>query len=496
MPLKWRLMLVFFGATSIAWLSVSYFVYLRALGEVNALYDIRLAQSARVLLALTAAGAENRDLERLTQLMTAFVPPPIAWTPGVGAHSALNPADYHGMFAFQVVTPDGSLLLASSTGPDEPLASGLTGFGDRLVDGTQWRVFGVVDLKHGLVLYAGEAQALREGLARHLVQHLLFPALIAVPAFLFLLWVGIRQGLRPLALLAKKLQRCDYMDLSPVAGTRVPEEAQPIVDALNSLFERLERTLERERQFTGNAAHELRTPLAALGVQAQVAQRATDDKQRRRALEQIVVGVGHAAHLVTQLLTLARLDAQDALPEERPADLLQAARRAAAGLESLAGERSVSLKVGGGQDALVPGDAFYIEILLRNLIDNAIRYTPSGGAVSVTVRNLGPFSRVTVEDTGVGIPAGQQDAMFQRFRRGVEDTKVRGSGLGLSIARRICELHGGSIRLETREEGGLRCEVSLPSLDEAAGGTPSADGQRPPPMPEESVATGPHIPSP
>jgi signal transduction histidine kinase len=257
----------------------------------------------------------------------------------------------------------------------------------------------------------------------------------------------------------------------------VPEEVQPLVGALNGLLKRLGSALENERQFTGNAAHELRTPLAALRVQAQVAQRALGDEQRRRALQQIIAGVGQSAHLVDQLLTLSRLDTQAAPPIEGEIRLLEVARRVAGDMELLLQERSVSLRVEGGEDAVARGDETCIGILLRNLIDNAVRYSPAGSQVGVTVRNAGLFNRVVVTDSGPGVPDGQETEMFRRFRRGVE-TKTPGSGLGLSIVRRIVELHGGSVHLENRKEGGLRCEVRLPLW--AAGPAPPRRPATPP----------------
>jgi two-component system, OmpR family, sensor histidine kinase QseC len=288
-----------------------------------------------------------------------------------------------------------------------------------------------------------------------------FPSLLAVPLLFILIWFAVGKGLKPLSLLAKEVRQRDPRDLQPLVGSSIPEEVEPLVTALNALFARLRRALEGERHFTGNAAHELRTPLAALRVQAQVAHRATNDQQRRQALNQIVAGVDQTGRLVDQLLTLSRLDARHDLPAEGRVKLLEVAQRTAAALAPLAQERCVSLQVDGEEDALTPGDETSIGILLRNLVDNAIRYSPSGGEVAVAVRKGGLFNRVIVTDTGPGVADGQHAEMFERFRRGPEPT-APGSGLGLSIVGRICELHGGSVHLENRKEGGLCCEVQLP----------------------------------
>jgi len=467
MSLKWRLTLLFSGATLLVWLAVSVFLYQGALREVDALYDLHLAQSARVLMAVTENAAEHGALEQLTTLVPKLVPPYIPWshTSDQGPH--ILGVSYGRPIAFQVFNRDGALLLASENAPAEPLAPGIAGFSDSVVDSNRWRVYGVGDPKRALILYAGEDHALREGLARHLVTHFLFPVLLAVPPLLFLLWLGVVKGLEPLARLAAEVRSRDQRDLTPLKTNIVPPEAKPLVDALDSLFERLDRALDNERHFTGNAAHELRTPVAALLVQAQVAQRATDDAQRRRALDQVVTGAVYAGHLVDQLLTLSRVDTQNAPPMLEEIDLLDAVRRTADTLEPLARQHAVSLQVSGAGDAYALGDATCIGILLRNLMDNAIRYTPGGGKVRVTVRDSGVFNQVIVEDTGPGIADGEHDEMFRRFRRG-SDTTARGSGLGLSIVRRICELHDGSVQLENAKEGGLRCEVRLPAYTRPA----------------------------
>ena len=465
MSLKWRLTLLFLAAALIVWLPVNYWFYRNALREVDQLYDAHLAQAARVLLTLAAASTESGELEHLGELLPALAPYHLARAHAINELSGMDPGEYERLTAFQVLGRDGSIRLASADAPDQPLASGVAGFSDSLINGTPWRVFGLGDPKHGLVLYAGEHHTIRERLAWHLVENLLIPTLLATPLLLFLMWIAVAKGLSPLILLARAATQRDPQDLRPLSAVPVPAEVRPLVDALNALFERVEQAMESERQFTGNAAHELRTPLAALHVQAQVAKRATNDAQRLRALDQIVASVRHAAHLVDQLLTLSRLDARNGLPAEEPVKLLEVAERTAVDLEPVARERSVRLRVEGMADAVTRGDATCIGILFRNLMDNAVRYSPEDAEVAVCVRKCGLFNRVVVTDTGPGVPDGQHAEMFQRFRRGAE-TQMPGSGLGLSIVRRICELHGGSVQLANGQEGGLRCEVRLPPAEE------------------------------
>ena len=284
----------------------------------------------------------------MKELLPSLAPNYLPQPRGIAALSGAVPDANERVMTFQLFRRDGSFRLASADAPDAPLAAGIAGFSDNRIDGIRWRVFGVGDPKHALILYAGEHHAVREALAWHLVEGLMFPTTIAIPALLLLMWVASSKGLSPLTLLVSEVEKRDPGDLRPVTSAQVPDEVQPLLAALNSLFRRLERALECARHFTGNAAHELRTPLAALRVQAQVAQRATNDEQRRRALDQISAAAGHAGHLVDQLLTLSRLDTRDSVPTDGVVRLLEIARRTARDLEPLMTERSVSLQIEAG----------------------------------------------------------------------------------------------------------------------------------------------------
>ena len=463
MSLRRRLVLLFFGGTLLLWVPVNFFLYKGALEEVDDLWDSHLAQSARLLLAFASASAEKGELEQLRELLPRLIPAYLPPYNELHGQSGVDSRHYQRALAFQLQTRDGAFRLHSNDAPDEPFANGIPGFSYRVINGIAWRVYGVADPNTALILYAGEDHALRKDLAWHLVEHLVFPSLLAIPPLLLLIWLAVAKGLKPLARLVAEVKRRDPDDLHPLAGASVPTEVEPLVRALNSLFARLERALQSERQFTGNAAHELRTPLSALRVQAQVAQRASSDEQRQRALQQTIAGVDQASHLVDQLLTLARLDSRQTTLASAPVNLNEVARRIAANLEPLARQRRVSVQVSGDTETVTLGDETCLGILVRNLVDNAVRYAGGGGAVTVAVRRNGLFNLVTVRDTGPGIAEGQHSEMFRRFRRG-RDMVSSGSGLGLSIVRRIAELHGGGVGLENQALGGLCCEVWLPAF--------------------------------
>ena len=244
-----------------------------------------------------------------------------------------------------------------------------------------------------------------------------------------------------------------------------PDEVRPLVGSLNRLLGRVEAALEQERRFTADAAHELRTPLAALKTQAQVAKGAGEAAGRQHALDQVIAGCDRAAHLVEQLLTLARLDPQRAGQRHAPVDLRELAVQVLAELAPLALAKNIEIGLAEGPVGRVSGDALMLDVLLRNLVDNAIRYTPPGGEVSVAVERTGREIELSGTDDGPGIPAEERDKVGQRFYR-ILGSGESGSGLGLSIVLRIAELHGASVTLgEGRGGRGLRVGVRFPAED-------------------------------
>lgn len=262
----------------------------------------------------------------------------------------------------------------------------------------------------------------------------------------------------PLRQIALAVARRSPENLKPMTEP-APAETRVLVDSLNKLFLRLEKTLEREKQFTADAAHELRTPLSGLKTQAQVALGARDAAERDHALRQLNEGVDRAAHLVQQLLTLARLEPSAATQESTPVNLADLAKQVCGELAPAAVAKMIDLSFLGEVSVLINGNQELLRVLFRNLIDNAIRYTPERGVIEVVVGQRAAGAEVTVTDSGPGIPQEERERVFDRFYR-ILGNKASGSGLGLSIVRRIVELHGGDIVLgEGRQGKGLRVVV-------------------------------------
>lgn len=314
----------------------------------------------------------------------------------------------------------------------------------------------------------------REEVAGEIAEHLLKPMLYALPALALLLVIAIGLALAPLRQLARDVAERGPDRLDPLPLESLPTEVAPLVTRLNSLFADIVRSLENERRFTADAAHELRTPLAALKAQAQVALASVDDTERRHALTQILVGCDRATHLVVQLLTLARLDGGTSHPMQNVA-LRQVAEEVLAMSAGDAIARHCDLVLN-DDDALVRGDPLLLQVLLRNLVDNALRHG-GGTQIEVSIAVQGTQAVLTVSDNGRGIDVAERNRVQQRFYRGAGaardvlagDTLTNavndsaGSGLGLSIVKRIVELHQGRLTIATPDSGpGIAVTISLP----------------------------------
>jgi len=408
------------------WAATAWFTYLDTRQLIDEAVDAHLAQSADMLLAL---------LDRL--------PAPAGQAPD-GAIVATDPAQE---FSFRIAT-------APAT---QPLPGGFSDAGN----GAR-RVYAAAD-QDGHRVEVAVSQQVRSAFAARVATHILHPLWIALPLLALLIWAAVRWGLRPLDRVAASVAGRSATQLEPLQSGPAPAEVLPLVTALNDLFARIARSRERDRRFAADAAHELRTPLAAIKTHAQVAQRAARAEDRRQALDGVLQGVERGTRIVEQLLALARVD--DAAVTFAAVDLMPVIRQTVIELAAKAAARNIDIGVSGPEDAscTVDGNADLLAVLIRNLVDNAVSYTPPRGQVMLTVARQGGAVTLRVEDTGPGLAPELRARVLDRFYR-VAGTGIPGSGLGLSIAAAIAGLHGASLALEDRgTEPGLCARVSFPA---------------------------------
>ena len=419
---------VWLAATALSWRDVSH--------ELDELLDAHLAQAAALLVVQQSAGLEHDDDRVLDAPVLHRYAPRVA---------------------FQVFH-EGQLVLRSALAPREPLATPAAlaagGYVTAPRDGARWRVFAAQGAQGDVRVLVAERVDARAEILAAVLFGMLWPLALALPVLGALAWWSVRRTLQPLRRLGGQLaqRRAQALDALPVDG--LPSEVQPLVDALNGLFGRIEALMANERRFTADAAHELRTPIAAIRAQAQVALAEPDAALRRHALQATLAGCDRATRLVEQLLTLSRLDAGAALSAQ-PLDLSAIARDVVAELAPQALARGQDL----GLDAPLPcplrGDATLLAALLRNLVDNALRYGSAGTRVTVVLTPHEGDTTLSVLDDGPGLPAADRARLGQRFFRGLGQGQ-QGSGLGWSIVRRIAEVHGFSVDVAAASvQGGL-----------------------------------------
>ena len=406
--------------------------------EVSDLLDAHLAQTAALL---RLQPLDELDENRLNE------------APELDKHQP--------RVVFQLWHED-QLLARSASAPQEPLTQRRKrGFADSQVDGKAWRVFVTQGRESDVRIVVGELQSVRREIVQASLTSILKPMLWAIPLLALGIWWAVRGSVRPLGRLGHAVAARQPQSLESLSTAGVPPEVLPLVTALNELFERMARLLATEQQFTADAAHELRTPIAGIRMQAQVAQGATNTQERATALQATVQGCDRATRLVEQLLQLARLDAE-ATPDRSSTPLADVARQVAADLQATAERRQQRIVL---REPLAPGVHIPLpeplaRVLLRNLLDHALRYSPEGAEVQLQINELGDgHAQLSVEDSGPGLTPEEQARLGERFFR-VLGTGQSGSGLGWSIIQRIARLHHLQVGTDRSPGlGGLRVTV-------------------------------------
>jgi signal transduction histidine kinase len=374
------------------------------------------------------------------------------------------PADFFPQFghdfAIQVWDPGGVLVYLSGAGVLLPKSR--AGYATVTVQGQDWRVFTLADASRTIQVAA--PITVRSGRATAMALRILVPVLATIPLYGLLIWLIVGEGMKPLLQIAGAIRRRAPSSLDPLPERGLPEEVAPMVSELNALLGRLREAIDQQKRFTADAAHELRSPLTALQVQLDMLARARSPEESREALESLRAGMRRAARLIEQMLTMARLEPEAAGETFTELDLGALAAAVAAELEPLAEAKRIALTLKQLDPVKVRGQAQALHTLVRNLVDNAIRYTPAGGQVSLSVQKQGDLLCLQVDDTGPGIPADERLRVFDRFYR-LPGSHAEGSGLGLSIVQQIAQAHGAEVSLAESAGGrGLRATVRFRTL--------------------------------
>jgi two-component system OmpR family sensor kinase/two-component system sensor histidine kinase QseC len=333
------------------------------------------------------------------------------------------------------------------------------GYADLTLQGEAWRAYGL-QTADGVIQIAQPVRV-REALARAAAERVVVPLILLLPIMVIAVAWIVRRGLLPLRFVAAEVQRRDVRSLMPLAADRLPREIVPLVSELNRLLARLQEAFGAQRTFISDAAHELRSPLTALRLQLQLLDRAADEPARLEARGRLGSAVERAIHLAEQLLTLARSDPQELAVDFVAVDLTAAAAAGIADTHDLAIARQIDLGLDAPPQVLVQGDAEALRILVRNLVDNAVRHTPIHGSVQVRCLATDDGALLEVLDTGPGIAPQDRERVFDRFYRRAA-TQASGSGLGLAIVKAIAARHGAQIGLDEAPAGGLRVAVRFP----------------------------------
>ena len=468
-----RTLVLVLGLLGVALAVISWMSYRDAQHEIEELFDAQLAQTARLLEGMVSRDMTPAARESLQQALSQAARERGETMPG---HR------YESKLAFQVFDGNAEVVLQSASAPARllerlvaawrpglsgaaalpaGLSDALVGYHEVPVDAHRWRVFVLHDVADEFWVVVGEREDVRGELVDNIALRSLAPDLIGLPLLALLVWLAIGWSLEPLKQMARLIKTRNPDTLAPLVIAGLPQELEPMAAALNRLLQQLNTLLKREKRFLADAAHELRTPLAVLRIHAQNALDAPDPADRADALHQMVHGVDRATRLVTQLLTLARLEPNAAHLQLRELDLHTYVRNELAELIPLAFERGQELTLNAEETGNyhLQADGTSLGVLLQNLVANAIQYTPEGGRIQVLLKETPDKVELHVQDSGPGVRETMRAKLFERFfREGVGS----GAGLGLSIVQRIVELHRGTIILGDAPLGGLDVQVHLP----------------------------------
>lgn len=444
--LKKKLLFFLLLVTVIIWGLTAFISYKESQNEVTKLFKAELAQSAGVLHAFVESMlhegslSEHWDVDHTSNLL----------------HTHELTYQYAGKIAFQLWSVEDGLILRSESAPKFALSQLRNGYSLTTIDEHRWYVFSIANHNGEYIIHVGQREDVREAITIDIARQLMQNFLLGLPVLGIAIWIIVSHTLSPISHLKEQLSKREagYLESLPLNG--LPEEILPLVEELNTLFSQLEQAFENERNFTSDASHELRTPLAGLLTQIQVAQKAKDETMRAQALAKAQQAVLRMTRMVQQLLTLSRVQNQNENLTRIAIDINREIISVISEIESMARNKNIDIEFQSGETLTISGNMQLINIMVRNLIENAVKYSPLNGKVKI--RTLREKNKVwfSVEDNGPGIDEQDYDRLTQRFYRCVETANsAEGCGLGLSIVQRIAAIHEAEIHFSRSSMGGL-----------------------------------------
>lgn len=440
-------------ALLLVWGIAAYKGYKEIRNEVGALFDAELAQSARALNSFVAHLLISGSLYELWDLDK---------TEKFESTKIFNHR-YEKKLAFQLIYKDEGLILRSESAPPLPLSTSLNGYSKTNINDHLWHVFSISEAKNEYIIHVGQRDDIRQELMDEISKHLIKPFVIGLPFLGLTIWIIVGRALKPVNQLTGQLAKREASYLEPLSTKKLPTEIVPVVNELNKLFTQLEQAFENERRFTADASHELRTPLAGLLTQAQVALRTNDEAVRKQALRRIEQAVNRMSNMVQQLLTFSRIDSNSEYLTKEMTVLGRVIVQIVAEFEPEAHKKRIRMEFEEENAVPIVGNSQLINILIRNLIDNAVKYTPINGVIRIALSGRDKYLELTVEDSGPGIAPEHYEASLKRFHRCLETANVaQGSGLGFSMVQRIAVIHDADLSLAESQFGGLKVSVLFP----------------------------------
>ncbi|MEK1890935.1 MAG: ATP-binding protein [Phyllobacterium sp.] len=431
---------------------VAAFAFHSATREINNIYDAQLINDANLLWTLLQKEVERPETRPPKQISDIDL--------AMGNQLAMNEDadDYAEAHMFRA-WKDGKIRVFSSTAFPEHIREQRTGLSQIDYEGEAWRVYSLSIPQTSIVIEVGEKLALRRTLVLNIMLNLFFPLLILVPIIAFLIWFGINNGLGPIHGLVRQIRSRSPDDLTAIPIDTLPRDLSPLGRSINQLLDKLDRSLIAERRFADHAAHQLRTPQAAVKLLLQMLAVTEDEDERKVILNDLETSNERAMRMIEQLLRTARVSHQPL--ELMNVPLYNTVASVIAEFGNLITGKQLDVSLLGSETALVSADEPLLRLMISNLIDNAIKYTPAGGSIRVTIKPENDRWLLSISDSGPGIAAQHHEAVFQRFYR-IDSPQKEGSGLGLAIVSDIVDRLSATIALNVPNAGGgLRVDVGL-----------------------------------